>query len=42
MKYPAIKDPNVFPTNAGTKRAPAAVFDAPKVTWKYRGTENMI
>jgi hypothetical protein len=42
MKYPAIKDPKVLPTNAGTRREPAAEFEAPRVTWKYRGTENII
>ena len=37
-----MSEPMVLPINAGTSREPAVVFEAPSVTWKYRGTENMI
>jgi hypothetical protein len=32
----------VFPRTAGTRWEPALVFEAPSVTWKYKGTENII
>jgi hypothetical protein len=32
----------VFPRTAGTRWEPALAFEVPSVTWKYRGTENII
>jgi hypothetical protein len=39
---PVASPPTVFPTTAGTRWEPASVLEAPDVTWKYKGMENII
>lgn len=34
---PVGRQPIVFPRTAGMRWEPALVFEAPSVTWKYRG-----
>ena len=38
---PDAMPPTAFPATAGNKWAPATVFEALAVTWKYKGTENI-
>lgn len=42
ITIPVMRVPTVFPNTAGMRYDPAAVIEAPWVTWKYRGTENII
>jgi hypothetical protein len=39
---PVMRPPIVFPTTAGTRYEPASALEAPDVTWKYKGIENII
>lgn len=42
MITPDSNPPTALPTTAGTRCSPDSVLESPPVTWKYRGTENII